>query len=243
MATYNGAKYVVASINSILCQCDESAELIVVDDGSKDGTRDLLQRMDDPRLRVVFNETNLGVICNFNKALSLASGDIVFLSDQDDLWIPSRIEAMLATFELDADVCCVRHGVIFMDADGRELDLPSEFPRRTFFSNWARNSFRGCTMAIDRRLLSLALPLPPQIPMHDHWIGLCSYLVGKEVYLPTPLLYYRRHESNVSRTMSHLDWPMIASRWHLLRQLVQRALTRGVLRSKHNPSRRMGERS
>lgn len=232
MTTYNGANYVKASIDSILSQCGDNAELIVVDDGSTDGTRDLLACIGDPRLRAVFNESNLGVIGNFNKALSLATGDIVFLSDQDDLWMPTRVDAILAAFKANPDVCCVRHGVVFMDGNGEPMDLPVEVPRRTFLTNWARNSFRGCTMAIDRRLLSLALPLPPKIPMHDHWIGLCSYLVGKEVYLPTPLLRYRRHERNVSRTTSHLSWPMLASRLYLLWQLAQRVLSRCVRRKR-----------
>lgn len=223
MTTYNGEKYVGDAIKSILCQCDENVELIIVDDASKDNTQNILRSFNDPRLRIFFNENNLGVISNFNKALSLAKGDIIFLSDQDDLWMQNRISSMLAAFENDSDVCCVRHSVMFMNGKGCKLDLPPETPRKTFISNLSRNSFRGCTMAINKRLLSFALPLPSKIQMHDHWIGLCSYLIGKEVYLSTPLLNYRRHESNVSRTKSKLSWKLLFSRIYILIHLVYRA--------------------
>lgn len=228
MATYNGAKYINSAISSILDQCDQDVELIIVDDASTDGTQKILQNINDPRLQVVLNESNLGVVGNFNKSLSLAKGDIVFLSDQDDLWMNNRVETILNVFRNNPEVCCVRHSVKFIDENGCFLDLPPEIPRQTFISNALRNSFRGCTMAINRDLLSLALPLPSKIPMHDHWLGLCSYFVGREIYLSMPLLYYRRHEYNVSRANSKLSWSIFVARWYLLSRLLLRLVGRSI---------------
>lgn len=233
MATYNGAKYINSAIGSILEQCDQNVELIIVDDASTDGTQMILQGINDHRLQVVLNESNLGVVRNFNKALSLATGDIIFLSDQDDLWMNNRIATILNVFGNDSNVCCVRHSVKFIDEKGCLLDVPPEIPRQTFISNALRNSFRGCTMAINRNLLSLALPLPSKIPMHDHWLGLCSYFVGKEVYLSMPLLYYRRHEYNVSRAKTKLSWPVIAARWYLLSGLLFRLVKRNIFHDRN----------
>jgi len=98
MAVYNGASFLRPQLESILEQLRADDELVVVDDASQDETAAILARTDDARLRLHRNERNLGVLATFEKALRLARGEIVFLSDHDDLWLAGKVEKILAVF-------------------------------------------------------------------------------------------------------------------------------------------------
>src|SRR5688572_23511076 len=91
MAVYNGAAFLKTQVESILQQLHAEDELIVVDDASQDDSMRILQELHDPRLRVHRNERNQGVLATFERALRLARGDIVFLSDQDDVWLAAKV--------------------------------------------------------------------------------------------------------------------------------------------------------
>lgn len=91
MATYNGAKFLTQQLESIIPQLNEEDELVIVDDCSTDNTLRIIQSTNDFRIKIFLNETNRGHVYSFGRALELASNDIIFMSDQDDIWLEGRI--------------------------------------------------------------------------------------------------------------------------------------------------------
>ena len=104
MATYNGQKYIKEQIDSILCQLGPADELVISDDHSTDLTPDIIKSYDDKRIKFFYNELKKGVTHNFENALLKSKGDILFLADQDDVWLPNKIEV---TFNLMKQMECV----------------------------------------------------------------------------------------------------------------------------------------
>jgi glycosyltransferase involved in cell wall biosynthesis len=153
-------------------------------------------------MRVLKNPKNLGVAATFERALRIADRDIVFLCDQDDIWLPGKRAAFVAAFDAASDALAVISDAEIIDANGQVV-APSFMATRQGFDGsllgtlW-RNRYLGCSMAIRRSLLAVALPLPALAPMHDMWLGAMARTFGSVVYLPTPLLQYRRHGGNVT---------------------------------------------
>lgn len=201
MATYNGEKYIETQIRSILLQIDERDELIIQDDGSNDLTLNIIRKFNDSRIFLEVNKNNIGVIKNFEMALVRAKGDIIFLSDQDDEWLPGKIAAVMKEFEDHSVIAVVTDAFII---DGDEKTVAESYFRQIgsgpgVWKNFLRNSYLGCCLAFRREVLGPGLPVPLQIRTHDGWIGLVANMIGKVVFLRTPLLKYRRHGSNVSQ--------------------------------------------
>ena len=201
MATYNGARYLRPQLDSILAQLEADDELLVQDDGSSDDTVDIIGSYGDPRIDVVANSSNLGVIATFERCLSRARNPIVFLSDQDDEWLPGKVDTMVAPFD-DPAVTGVVTDAVIVDADDA---LTGE----SFFAlmrsgpgvvhNYVKNSYLGCCMAVRREVLAVALPVPRSVRTHDGWIGITADMMGEVVFLPTPYVRYRRHGGNLSQ--------------------------------------------
>ena len=199
MATYNGEKYVAEQIGSILAQLKAGDELVVSDDGSTDGTTVVLRRFGDS-LRLVGETRVGGVVPNFSRALEHARGDFILLADQDDVWLPGRVDLFRAQL--------TRHDLILTNALVVDEDLKptgttlfdQTHPTLGFWRNLCRNSFVGCCMGFRRSLLMSALPIPRVTPWHDWLLGLIACLRGSAVQVDTPLLLYRRHGANVSLT-------------------------------------------
>src|SRR5689334_3167479 len=99
LATYNGADFVVEQLESILCQLGPDDEVVVSDDSSTDGTVERIVGLGDRRVTVHRNETNLGYSKNFENALRLSTGDVVFVADQDDVWLPDKVATMVQALE------------------------------------------------------------------------------------------------------------------------------------------------
>ncbi len=198
MTTYNGERYVAEQVHSILAS-PLVGELLVSDDGSTDRTLEVLRGIDDSRLRLLEGPRR-GPVRNFESVLGLARGEYIFLSDQDDVWLPNRVETILEAMG-DADLVVSNCRVV--DEALRELH-PSFFDLRNsgpgICRNLLRNSYLGCCMAFRRELLRHALPFPTRVPMHDWWLGLVAEAQGRVVFLSEPLTLYRRHASNASST-------------------------------------------
>ncbi len=196
LATYNGEKYVAAQVESILAS-PLVGELLVSDDGSSDRTVDVIERFSDPRIKV-FRGPRAGVGKNFEFLLTMARGEYIFLSDQDDIWKPEKVRLMVEQLQ-QADL--VISDCVVVDQDLKVLH-PSYFDlmgsRPGLLKNIARNSYLGCCMALRRRLLTHILPLPRSLPLHDWWIGLIAEAFGTVIFLNVSLLEYRRHADNAS---------------------------------------------
>jgi glycosyltransferase involved in cell wall biosynthesis len=200
LAAFNGARFVTRQLRSILDQLRSADEIIVVDDASSDDTVAVIESLADPRLRVVRRTTNGGVSATFVEAILLASGDVIFLADQDDLWLPGKVEAVLERIAAGKDL--VVHDAVVV-RDGHAI-VPSLFTARRsgpgVLRNIVRNSYTGCCIAFRRAILADVLPIPrSRWFFHDIWIGLAAELCGYEVdFLRRPLIEYTRHGGNVS---------------------------------------------
>ncbi len=201
MATYNGERYLRTQLDSILTQLGDDDELLIQDDGSSDETLSIIDAYDDPRIVVAHNATNLGVIGTFERCLQRASHDIVFLSDQDDEWLPGKVDAVVAAFADPAVTGIVTEAVI-VDGDGVRTD-DSYFAHAHsgpgVVHNFVKNSYLGCCLAIRRDVVDVAVPFPLSVRTHDGWIGITADMMGDVVFLPTPYLLYRRHGNNLSQ--------------------------------------------
>lgn len=211
MATYNGERFVKEQLESILSELSsypDDAEIVIADDGSVDNTLDVFSAIGDSRIRVLPPRTGnapLGPTYNFERALKAATGDIIFLSDQDDRWLPGKVQSMLTA--LDGNAVLAVHDACFIDGEGGELPaLKTMWSNRPYkaglFRNWLKNTYTGCCMAFRRELLSKALPFPKNLPMHDQWLGLVAernFGGARVVPVNRQLIQYRVHEKNATQ--------------------------------------------
>jgi glycosyltransferase involved in cell wall biosynthesis len=205
MITFQGATYLKAQMDSILGQSLPVQEIIVCDDGSTDGTREILAAYaaDYPQIQLHFNEKNLGTVANMQQCLRLTTGDIIFLADQDDVWMPNKVERTLAFFEQnqaaeaifsDAEIIDeageTQYGITLWNIIGfpyGEVEL-GDFERRV--DNVVTGA--GLAMKRDAALLEMDIPVLPGL-LHDGWIGL--YFAAKYTLMANPekLFQYRSH--------------------------------------------------
>lgn len=235
IATHNGGKYIVKQLNSILSQLSQTDEIIISDDGSIDDTIQLIESLNDARIRIVtyrqkIDYTHLRLSSyyyassNFCNALKYATGDFIFLSDQDDIWKPTKVEKYTEAFK-DADMILSNFSIID-ENDALTLNryyVGDPYRSHSFFSILKGLPFRGCCLAFKREILIDAMPFPDKLLLHDCWIGLNAY-VNKRclIFISDPLLLYRRHSSNVSDLNSPNDFVFkITYRIILLSQILK----------------------
>ena len=226
MAVYNGAAYLIPQVQSIISQLRESDELIVVDDCSEDNSFELLMQFSNAQLRVFRHERNVGVLASFENALRLARGDILFLSDQDDVWMPDKVDKITEIFLAKPEVSMVTTDAQIIDESGTIVSS-SFFSRRGQFKpgvvhNIIKNKYLGCTLAFRRGMLDHFLPIPADTPMHDIWFGLLNGIYGQTHYIDQPLISYRRHSGNVSPSIGAPVLRKMVWRWRLIKNLIVR---------------------
>lgn len=206
MATYNGEKYIKRQIESILRNLGPKDELVISDDGSKDRTLDIIRSFRDDRIKL-FEGPGGSIHKNFENAIRNCSGDIIFLSDQDDFWYPGKVAAVLKEFDrTGADL--VEHDAVVKTDDGSIL-YPSFFRyrrvRRGPLRNIMRNTYHGCLMAFRAELREKILPIPTEGALPDQWIGILADHYGKVSFLDEKLMDYYRHPGNAS-SFKHLSF-------------------------------------
>lgn len=226
MAVYNGAAFLRPQVESILAQLRAQDELIVVDDGSTDDSPGVLQGIRDARLHLHRNERNLGVVKAFERALSLAGGDIVFLSDHDDLWLAGKVDKALEVFASHPEVTMVLSDAIVIDEEGRTLNESFFSVRgrfaRGFVRNFLKNKYLGCTLSFRRAMLEKFLPIPHDVPMHDIWFGLLNEIYGRTFFIDEPLVAYRRHRRNASPIVHTGPAQIVRWRYRLAKNILRR---------------------
>jgi glycosyltransferase involved in cell wall biosynthesis len=200
MATYNGERYLTAQLDSILKQTYPTLEVIIIDDGSTDGTLPLLHRYaaQHTHIRVVQNETNLGYIRNFEKGMLLATGTYVALSDQDDIWHENKLQVLMDEIG-ENDIVFADSRLI--DDEGRPIgpnfsDIRQLQTFTSCLSFVIGNTVSGHNMLIRRELMQQCLPFPTVLP-HDHWLCFVATFRGPVRYVPQVLVDYRQHTENV----------------------------------------------
>jgi len=231
MAAYNGGPFVEAQLASILTQLGPSDEVVIVDDCSKDDTMVRIEQLGDRRIRLLRHERNAGVLATFEDALRIATGDVLFLADDDDVWAPTKVRRFLEIFDSKPGVEIVSSRVRMIDENDRLL--PDSRINRDgrfvsgFWRNLYMNHYQGSAMAIRASLLGRVLPFPAQDSfLHDAWIGTRNDLLGGEAFfIEEDLLFYRRHTSNASRTKSLVR--QVQTRINLLIAHIRYALVLG----------------
>lgn len=198
MATFNGEKYILQQINSILPQLNLGDELIISDDGSTDETVDIINNILDPRIKLI-KSSKKNIVKNFESALVSAKGDIIFLSDQDDIWMPNKVE-ICKSYLIEYDLVFTNLAVFHDDIECTKLFYEVNNCKTGIVKNLIKNHYIGATMAFQRKVLTKALPFPNNIYMHDIWLALIAELHGNTAYIHQPLIYYRRHGNNASKT-------------------------------------------
>ena len=205
LATYNGARYLPQQIDSIRAQTLDHWTLLLRDDGSTDGTADILlaQATADPRTTILPDSgQRLGCVPNFSRLASAAferGAPYLMLADQDDIWFPTKIERTLACMTgLEQRLGKAHPILVHSDlevADRRGRRVAPSFMRFQAIRHetdeplrmlLVQNFVTGCTVMANRALLSLALPIPPEALMHDWWFGLCAAACGSHIVRSAP---------------------------------------------------------
>lgn len=218
MAVYGGSPYLCAQIESILPQLGAEDELVIsLDAADTESEALLVPYRADVRITCV-RATERGVLANFENALSYCRGEYIFLSDQDDVWAPDKVARVLDCFA-QTNASLVLHDAAITDGE-LVIQKASFFAHRGVrhgtWRNWWRNSYMGCCMAFRRSLLTVALPMPKTVPMHDQWLGMLAESTGKSTFLEAPLLLWRRHGANASDTHHSSIFKMLRFRLGML---------------------------
>lgn len=209
LCTYNGSRYLKEQLDSIAAQSRPPNELIIRDDRSTDDTVEIARQFAAIApfpVQVHVNAENVGSTRNFELAIEACSGDIIALSDQDDLWLPNKLERLEAEFAADPGV-----GLVFSDAtltDENLSPLGVRLWRETFKRRDQRefeagravevllqyNVVTGATMAFRSELRPAVLPIPKLTEfIHDGWISLIAALTSEVRFIREPLIKYRQH--------------------------------------------------
>lgn len=224
MAAYQGAAFIGEQLDSILRQLGKQDEVIVVDDGSTDDTADIVANIRDSRVRLHRNSCNVGYVRTFERALSAATGEYLFLADQDDVWLPGRLDMMLAALQQKAVV-------------STSVSILGDMGSRPTFLLRARDSERhvanifavvigyrpytGCAMAFRRDILNSVVPIPRFVyESHDLWLALVANTHRENVHLEAASVARRLHDAN----QTPLGWrgprAIVRARWMKIQCLV-----------------------
>lgn len=209
LATYNGEKYVKEQIESILSQTYKNIRLIISDDCSKDSTCEILKEYEkkDNRIKLCMQQKNLGVVKNIEFLLKQVENKYYMLSDQDDVWLPKKVEKSLEKLkQKNADL-------VFGDLEIVDENLKTIHPSFGDFMllnekinkyidsyklNYLYNCVTGCTILAKKETIEKIVPLPQNSKylIHDHWISIMCSVYGKVAYIPEKYIKYRQHENN-----------------------------------------------
>lgn len=229
LAAYNGAAFIRQQIDSILPQLSFNDELIISDDGSTDDTNQILTYYASNPIVKIYQGPGLGVVKNFEYAIGLARGDLIFLADQDDVWLPDKIEEITRIFTESPETMVVVSDLTIVNSQLETIE-PSYFDYRQvktgFFHNLLRNGYIGAGMAFRGDLKKKILPFPEKLPMHDMWIGLVAR--NQVFFLNKQLTLYRRHSGNASEIQSTSTfYQKFIWRWDLITSLIRNSLKCG----------------
>lgn len=222
LATYNGERYVAEQLDSLLRQTWPDFRVLVRDDGSSDATRDIIKRYVaayPDRITLCEDHGNLGVISNFAELMRLSSAPYVMFSDQDDVWLPGKVQTSFAAMKRleqrhGADIPLLVHTDLCVVNEALEITAPSFLKQahlqtgHTLGRLLIKNNVTGCTTLFNRALLDKALPMPDSCLMHDWWIALVAAAFGEVVLLPRADILYRQHGRNVAGEICY-NWSYV----------------------------------
>ena len=201
ICTYNGAQYIERQLTSILKQDVPPDEILICDDASNDDTRKLIDsftRKQECLIRLIVNDSNIGYTKNFEKAISLTTGDIIFFSDQDDVWFSNKIELVCQLFEQNPDIAGITHDGHLVDQD---LRWHGTTKSSQIIRGYGANSrtITGALSAIRRSYIGFFLPIPSGVKGHDTWLSyIFTVFQNRWLHSELCLQDVRRHSANTS---------------------------------------------
>ena len=235
MATYNGARFIKEQVDSILPQLGADDELVVSDDGSTDGTLEILMEYAavDLRVKVLHHQHNPAyekikhsrsfyyATANFENALKEARGDYIFLSDQDDVWAKTKVNESIAELQ-NCDILMCDYSII--DGESKiitEKALGYKCISTSYMRNIMNPPFLGCIMAFKRNVLKSCIPFPKKLICHDLWIGCIGAKKFKFHILNKNLVMHRKHNLNVSMVGGKSNTPIFYKIGYRIRLYIQ----------------------
>lgn len=210
--TYNGEKYIKEQIDSILPQLSLTDEIIISDNYSTDNTLEVIKEINDNRIKVYLFRpeeklqskinTLTKVSLNVQNALEKATGDYLFLSDQDDIWLEGRVSETMPLLKDDKATVVVCNCRVVDENNKTLIDSYFSYikPSASIIRTLHKSSFHGCCMAFNRFVISKASPFPKYAVGHDLWLGVVGSYYGQVHFVNRPLVLYRRHSSTVTTT-------------------------------------------
>jgi glycosyltransferase involved in cell wall biosynthesis len=212
MCTFDGAAHLREQLDSIALQTRRPDEVVICDDGSQDATTRIVQaysKVAPFEIRLYINDPHLGVTRNFAKAIALCDGDLIALSDQDDVWHPDKLKRIEEVFSSSSNVGAVFTEANFVDDRLQPLGLlmsqwlglsdkgQRDLTKGKSFPVLVRLNVAGCTLAFRACFKKACLPIPA-ICWHDTWIALVIAALADIAFIKEPLVEYRRHQRNQS---------------------------------------------
>ncbi len=204
LCTYNGAKYLEEQLKSLAEQTLKADEIIICDDNSSDNTVNIVNRYkDNLNIKLTVNKVNLGVTKNFEQAISLCSGDIIFLCDQDDVWDKNKVKIMTDKMQDEKIGFCCCDGIItdenlkqtadytLWNTSGlSKIDL-NKFSPYNLINNYC---FTGMATAFKSSLKKYILPISKNA-VHDEWLAFIAVCISKVAFVEQKLVFYRQHNN------------------------------------------------
>ena len=229
LCTYNGEKYLEQQLESIINQSIKPDELIIADDASSDHTCEIIEKYLQHFKFIQFykNANNLGFQKNFQQALLKASGDFIAISDQDDIWAPTKLEILLASF--DENTLLAYSDSLFIDENGKITgtsmsDEKSMIEGRNPLAFIRYNCVSGHALMIRNELLSEVLPFPEHI-FYDRWFAFVASMHGKLKFVDAPLVLHRRHSASSGKVWAHKQ-KILQAKQQMLASFSQYALNK-----------------
>lgn len=234
MSVYNGEKYLHTQIDSIISQLTDEDELVISCNPSTDRSWEILKEYESKysNIRVLFCE-KMGVEANAGNALCHCRGKYLLSTDQDDCWLPGKVEAVVKVFET-TNAPVVLHNMEYADGDlnptGKFM-FEERHSKPGLIRNFIKNSYHGGCMAFNAGYVDVFLPVPDGVGFGDMWNGLVGELCGKPVFLDDVYMLFRCHNNNLSSRKTRSLIVVIPERFRLTRELIRRAR---IIRKKRN---------
>ncbi|MDR0603608.1 MAG: glycosyltransferase [Bacteroidales bacterium] len=210
VAAYNGSLEIEHQLMSILEELEADDEVIIVNDCSTDDTLAKITNMNDHRINVFNFQENKGHVAAFEKAISMATGNYIFLSDQDDIWAKGRYQLMKSTMD-KKDVMLLSSNFDCFDNLGNSCFIPAHIQDKSETKSFFKKimyifagkkcgcSVYGCTMVFKKEFTKIILPIPSFVEAHDIWISLAAYILKSYFHLDTITLHRRLSGSNLTQ--------------------------------------------
>ena len=227
MPVYNGEMFIYEQIESVLKQLSIDDEFVISDDDSTDKTCEIIESFKDARIKLIKNKGHKSPVLNMENAINHSKGSLIFMCDQDDVWLKDKVKLMSECLK---KTHCVVSDAIVTDSNLKVI-YNSRYrkgllqTKNKYLSLLMRPAFHGCCMAFRREVLSKVLPFPDNIQSHDTWIGYVCAFYFSVSYIDDKLILYRRHANNASTATTGKSLNTISKRvffrWQYVKSLIK----------------------